>query len=93
MLPYEDMAEVGATFRALDLYAMTVLVRQTLYRSLDFFVEAWPAAAGVELRFGTIQWCVTTTADVHPFLPMVFVLARIRRFRALVDNDTGFLGT
>ena len=83
---------MAAAVRADDLRATPVRVRMPLHASLVFFVETWPAAARLEFGLRRIEGVVAATADERAGRIELLVLARERSFRALVDDDSLFVG-
>jgi hypothetical protein len=91
-LAEEDVAEVAAAARALDLNAGAVRIGQPLYRAGDLIVKGRPPAVGVELVRGAVELGFAAPAAVRAGLVEVVVLAAERRLRALVLDDVSLLG-
>jgi hypothetical protein len=89
-LAEEDVPQVAAAGRTLDLDPLTVRVRKPLHRAGDLLVEARPATARVELGVRDIERCVTAAAHVRALLEEVVVLTAERGLRALVNDDPRF---
>src|SRR6476661_4292835 len=83
----EDVAEVAAAIRALDLDSPAVTVRDVRYRSRDLLVEGGPAAARVELRVGGVQRRVALPAEIGALDVEVVVFAGERKLGAFVEDD------
>ncbi len=90
MLTCEDVPKVGAAVNALNLRSLTIWVSKPLYRTMDFFIEAWPAAVCFKLVFGAVQFCAAAFADVGAFFPECIVFACEGHFGAFVNYDLLF---
>jgi len=86
----EDVSEMGAASRALDLDTLPVRVRETSDRSRYLLVERRPTAVRVELVFRAEEWRTASLAFVGSGLEVPVVLSGERHLGALVDDDPGF---
>ena len=90
--PFEDVAEVAAAMGTDDLGATPVCVRVPPNSSRIFFIEAGPAAAGVEFSLSRIKWVVAPPANKRAGRKEPVVLTAERPFRTLVDDYSFFIG-
>ena len=80
ILPEEDVPEVCAAVLTLDFGAHPVAVRNALHCARDGIIKCWPAATGIELALGSIEFCVAAAADVRAVFERILVLAGERSF-------------
>lgn len=90
-LAFENVTKVPVTVFAKDFSSPAVSIGVVSDSALDFVVEAWPAAARMELSRRLIKCCVATAANVSPCLIVVVEFARAGALRSLVLDDVGFL--
>lgn len=87
----KDVTEVGATCGTGDFVAKIAIgVGCASDSAGNFLVETGPAAVGVEFGVGGIEGGMAAFAEVGAGLPVLVVLARMRRFGAAVFDDVFF---
>ncbi len=84
-LPLEDMAEVAAAARALDLHPFPVRVGDATHRPRDLLVEGRPTAVGVEFVVRPIERSPALSALVRSGPEVRLVLAGERGLGSLVE--------
>lgn len=80
----EDMPQVAAAVPAKNLNAMPISIRMALYGIFNFIIKAGPAASGVELVFGAIEWRIAAPAEISASRLIVFIFSSEWHFCAFV---------
>jgi hypothetical protein len=91
-LPLEDVPEMTAAPRALNLYALAICVGKPPDRPRNLLVEGRPSAVGIELVFRPVQRGPAPLALVRPGSELTVILTGKWGFGALVE-DYSFLGS
>lgn len=89
-LTREHVPQMPAAAGAGDFGAQAIGIGCAPDRAGEAFVEAGPAATGIELAGGMIQGRAALPAGIHPLAGVVQQRTGKGRLRALVQNDTSF---
>ena len=91
-LAEKDMAQVGAAAGAGDLGAHAVGVGLPLDRPGDFLVEAWPAAARIELGRRTVKGGAAAFAYIGSLFMEIMIFSGKWPLGSFLDDHPFFLG-
>ena len=84
------MPQVSTAIGTLNFCPPAVRVGQPFNCARNLFIEAWPAAARLELTLGTVKGRAAAPTDVFAFFPEGEKLPCERGLSALVNDDSFF---
>lgn len=86
----ENMSQVTVAVGTHYLCPTTVRVAQPCHCTGDLVVKAGPAASGIELGCGFVQWCITLFAVICAWLVVLVVLPAKGSFGSFFKDYTLF---
>lgn len=91
VLALEHVAQVSSATGTFNFDSNSVRIRQLPYGSRYFLIEGGPAATGIKLTGGFVEWGVTSPADINPGFIKIIVLTCKGRLCPLSFYDVTFL--